>query len=96
MEQIKETLGNILLSIEDAGIFNSENLGLVQTADRDYEAVVIELKKTDGSKFGNLPDAAEKFEESAEEARTSQTNVDKYHAYRAAVVRKIENAINLL
>jgi len=96
MEQIKETLENILLSIEDAGIFNNENLELVKTAGKEYEAVVIELKKTDGSKFGNLPDNNEEFNEAADEARTSQTNVDKYHAYRAGVVRKIENAINLL
>jgi|GEM_PF-3525547 len=96
MEQIKQTLENILLDIEDTGILNDGNINLLNTAIRDYKIVVIELKKTDKSKFGELPDHINEFQEAANEARTSKTNVDLYHAYRTEVVRKIEDAINLL
>jgi len=96
MEQAKHTLENILSSIEDTDILNDENLNLLTTASRDYKTIVIELHKTDGSKFGELPDEIEEFNEAKEEARTSKTNSDKYHAYRTNVVRKIENAINML
>lgn len=96
MEQIRQTLENTLLTIEDTGILNDDNLDLLATATKNYEVVVIELKKTDGGKFGELPDHIDQFQEAAHESRTGKTNVDLYHAYRTDVVRKIENAINLL
>lgn len=96
MEQIKQTLDNILSSIEYAGIFNDVNLDLITRAAKEYEVVVIELKKTDGSKFDELADHIDGFKVAEGEARTSKINVDLYHAYYSDVVRKIETAINLL
>lgn len=96
MEQIKQTLDNILSSIEYAGIFNDVNLDLIEKAAKAYEVVVVELKKTDGSKFGELTDHIDGFETAEGEARTSKINVDLYHAYYNGVVRTIETAINLL
>jgi cobalamin biosynthesis Co2+ chelatase CbiK len=96
MEQIKKTLENILNSIEDTGILNDANLQLLHTASREYQAVVIDLKKIDGSKFGTLSDEVKPFAENTHESRTSQPNVDEYHAYRTELIRKIEDAINSL
>jgi len=96
MEQIKQTLENTLSTIEDTGILNDDNLDLLASAAKNYEVVVIELKKTDGSKFGQLPDQIDGFQENNNEARTNIVNVDLYHTYRTDVVRKIENVINIL
>jgi cobalamin biosynthesis Co2+ chelatase CbiK len=96
MEQIKKTLENIFNSIEDTGILNDANLQLLHTASREYQAVVIDLKKIDGSKFGTLSDEVKPFAENTHELRTSQSNVDQYHAYRIELIRKIEDAINSL
>lgn len=96
MEQVKHTLENILSSIEDTGILNDDNLSLLKTAARDYKTTVIELQKTDGTKFGELTDEIDEFQALTEEARTSQANVDRYHAYRTNLVRKIENVMNML